>query len=357
MVKIREGFFVVLALAVLLTGCGSDPQANPKATPQTHALATVTLNLEQVPLIYTTTGSIVSDERVDINSRIPAYVRTIAVREGERVAKNQLLATLDSRDIEANIRSAEARRDQAVAAVRDAEKDFADAENLFGKGVIPATAHRKSGLQLQLARDELAGAEAALAGTQAQRQYTRILSPVAGMVVARHQRSGDLASPGTPLITVESDTALLYETYIAEQRVGDIHNGDVVELRIDALGQTLAGEVVRLVSSGNPVTRGFQVKISLPPSPGLLPGMFGRSRFVIGHKPAVVIPRPALVERGGLDGVYVVGDDRQLRFRWVRREQAVGDSIVILAGLDAGETIVAAPTVAVRDGDLLAAGQ
>lgn len=356
MVKIRGVFGAVLALAALLTGCGSDPEANPTAAARTHRLATITLNPEQVPLIYTTTGSVVSDERVDISSRVTAYVRTIAVREGDRVAKDQLLATLDSRDIEATIRSAEARRDQASAGVRDAEKDFADAENLFAKGVVPATTQRKSSLQLQLARAELAAAEAALAGVQAQRHYTHILSPVAGAVVARHLRRGDLASAGTPLITVESDTALLFETYIAEQRVARIHSGDTVELSIDALGQTLNGEVVRLVSSGNPVTRGFQVKISVPAIPGLLPGMFGRSKFTIGDKTATVIPRRALVDRGGLVGVYVVDPDSKLKFRWVRSEQPIGERILILAGLDPGETIVAAPTNEVRDGDLLAAG-
>ncbi len=353
--KIRgSAALAVSMLAALLTACGGDPAGNDPASPRTHDLDTVTLQVEEVPLIYTTTGSVVSDERVDISSRIPAYVRDIAVREGERVSRGQLLATLDSRDVEANIRSSQARRDQAVAAVQDAEKDFADAENLFAKGVIPATTHRKSSLQLQLARDELAGAEAALAGVMAQREYTRILSPVAGVVVTRHQRGGDLASPGTPLITVESDTALLFDTYIAEQRVADIHNGDTVELSVDALGQVLSGDVVRLVFSGNPVTRGFQVKVSLPAAPGLLPGMFGRARFTIGHKKAVVIPRRALVDRGGLTGVYVVGDGGKLRFRWVRTEHPLGERMLVLAGVDAGETIVAAPTTAVRDGDLLA---
>jgi RND family efflux transporter MFP subunit len=305
-------------------------------------------------VLYTTTGTVVSDERVGISSRTAAYVRTVDVREGERVARGQLLATLDSKDIEAGVRMATAERDKALAADTDAQRDLEDSEKLLARGVVGKAHQRKAMLQRQSARESLQIAEAALVRAQSERQYTRIVSPVAGMVVARHQRSGDLASPGTPLVTVESDTALLFETHVVEKRVTRIGIGDPVRVSIDALDAPLEGEVVRLVASGDPRTRGFQVKVSIPAAPGLLPGMFGRAQFTIGSRSAIVVPASALVDRGGLTGVYVIDQGDVMRFRWLRTEHPADEGRVVVAGLDAGERVVTAPSSKMREGDRIA---
>lgn len=345
----------VAALLVLLNACGGDPPPHPAPEARVFQAPTAVVAAREIPVIYTTTGTVVSDERVQISSRTAAYVRTVNVREGERVGLGQLLATLDSQDIDANVRIAQAERDKALAADADAQRDLEDSEKLLAKGMVAQAHRRKALLQRRSAGETLQGTEAALARALSERQYTRILSPVAGVVVARHQRSGDLASPGSPLVTVESDTALLFETHAVEQRVTDIRIGDAVDVRIDALRKPLRGEVLRLVASGDPVTRGFQVKVSIPPTPGLLPGMFGRGQFTIGTKRALVIPATAFVDRGGLTGVYVVDANGRLNFRWLRTEHGTQDGLVVLAGLEPGERIVQTPTSKMREGDRIAA--
>ena len=174
------------------------------------------------------------------------------------------------------------------------------------------------------------------------------------MVVARPARSGDLVTPGSPIVTVESDTALLFETFIAESQLGNIRLGDTVEVRIDATGRAYAGEVVRLVSSGDPVTRRYQVKISLADTDGLVPGMFGRSAFTIATRDSILVPAAALAERGGLTGVFVVEAGGVLRFRWVRTGRNFADRTEITAGLEPGEMLLARVPAGVSDGDLLA---
>ncbi len=350
----RLGCAVLAGVTLLLVACHGKSEADAQAARVFNA-PSVIVAARDVPVLYTTTGSVESDERVEISSRTAAYVRTIEVREGQRVYQKQLLATLDNHDVEAAILAARASRDQAKAAVLDTEKDVEINTRLFARDGVSETQLRKLRLARQMATENLAAAEAALALAVSERQYTNILSPVAGIVVARHQRTGDLASPGVPLITVESDTALLFDTHVAEQRVAAISTGDEVELSIDALGKTLSGEVVRIVSSGNPTTRDFQIKVSIPDTPGLLPGMFGRARFRLSTQKAVVVPNDALVDRGGLSGVYVVGTDNSLRFRWLRTERKIADGWVVLAGLDPGERIVAHPTSMMREGDRVAA--
>lgn len=343
--------FAAAVLTLLLSACGGDPKPNAPPKARVFEAATTVIAPREIPVIYTTTGTVVSDERVEISSRTAAYVRTVNVREGERVQLGQLLATLDSQDIEADVRMAQAERDKAMVTSADARRDLEDSEKLLAKGMVAEAHRRKALLQQQSANETLQGAEAALARALSERQYTRILSPVAGVVVARHQRAGDLASPGTPLVTVESDTALLFETHAVEQRVTDIRIGDLVDVQIDALRAPIRGEVLRLVASGDPVTRGFQVKVSIPPTQGLLPGMFGRGQFTIGTKQALVVPASTLVDRGGLTGVYVVDAGQRLNFRWLRTEHGAADGFVVLAGLEPNERVIAAPTSRMREGD------
>jgi RND family efflux transporter MFP subunit len=339
---------------LLLAGCGRDPTGQSAPPPPEHRLPSLVAHEEPLPVRYTTTGTVVSDERVEISSRIAAYLSRLEVREGERVARGQRIATLDSQNVTGAIRQAEANRDKAAAGLRDASKDLEDAETLFRKGVLSASALRKARLERDVAAQELEAARAALVAARADLRYTEILSPVAGVVVARPARSGDLVTPGSPIVTVESDTALLFETFIAESQLGNIRLGDAVEVSIDATGRVYAGEVVRLVSSGDPVTRRYQVKISLADGDGLVPGMFGRSAFTIGTRNSILVPDAALAERGGLTGVFVVEADGVLRFRWVRTGRNLAGRTEITAGLEPGEILLAQVPAGVSDGDLLA---
>ncbi|MBY8964461.1 efflux RND transporter periplasmic adaptor subunit [Algiphilus sp. NNCM1] len=346
----------LLGAALLSAACGGERAPHEPPPPRSFPVPTTVVTAQKLPLFHTGTGSVVSDERVDIGSRVAAYIRAIEVREGEQVSKGQRLATLDARDIEAAIRAADAALAEARAARDDARRDLEDARTLHERGAVSGARLRKARLQLQLASDALAAAEAEFARARAQRQYVRILSPIDGLVVARHQRAGDMASPGTPLLTVESDSILLFETQVAESTISAIRIGDSVQVRIDALGRKrLQGEVQRRVASGDPVTRRFEVKIRLPEAEGLLPGMFGRARFTVGTREAVVVPATAVVERGGVRGAYVVDENARVRFRWLRTEEASGQGLIVSAGLDPGERIVLAPPQQMREGDLVTA--
>lgn len=352
--RCRPVFAALAALALLTTACSDKRASHEAPPPQSFSVPTTVVAAQRLPRFHTGTGSVVSDQRVDIGSRVAAYIRAIQVREGQRVTEGQLLATLDARDIDAVVRTAGAALEEARAAREDAQRDFEDAQTLHERGAVSNARLRKARLQLKQASEALIAAEAESARARAERQYVRILSPIDGLVVARHQRAGDLASPGAPLLTVESDSILLFETQVAESTIGTIKIGDAVQVRIDALGnKRLQGEVQRRVASGDPVTRRFEVKIRLPGVDGLLPGMFGRARFAVGTRQAIVVPATAVVERGGLRGAYVVDDNARVRFRWLRTEDESEQGLVVSAGLDPGERIVLAPPYEMREGDVV----
>lgn len=345
----------LLACALIVTGLAacSDPSPHAARTPTEHALPTLQVHTEPLALHYQTVGSVVSDERVEISSRLAAYVRAINVREGEAIRRGQVLVQLDARDQQAAVQQAQAQRALREAALRDAERTLEDTRTLFKRGLVADAARRRAQLEYDSAEQALRAQEAALRATQAQLRYTEIVSPVDGVVAQRLARTGDLVTPGRPLLVVESDTALLFETAAAESQVQHIAVGDVAQVSIDATGQRYRATVLRVVPSGDPVTRRFMVKLQLDDAAGLTPGLFGRSRFKVGETEGLRVPDAALAQRGGLTGVFVVGENNRLNYRWVRTGRREDGLTEITAGLQAGETILAQVPETVRDGDHL----
>jgi RND family efflux transporter MFP subunit len=345
-----------LALAVFLTACDREPDAHPQPAPKSWNLPVMKAPAG-VPVEYTAVGSVVSDQRVEVASRLSGYIREILVQEGDRVRRGQVLARLDAADVEGGIRQAQAGVGAAEAAFRDAQTDLERFQRLFERGSVSDNELRKIRLKHDAARETLNQARAGFDTARAQRDYAEIRSPVDGLVVARAKRAGDLAVPGATILTLESGRTLLFETFVAEGQVAAIAVGKPVEVRIDGLTTPLKGTVSRVVPSGDPATRSYQVKIALPETVGLMPGMFGRAGFAIGESQAPVVPRQALVERGGLTGVFVVDGEGRAHFRWLRIGREWPDRVEVTAGLAADERFVAAATPALREGDRVIAAK
>jgi RND family efflux transporter MFP subunit len=203
-----------------------------------------------------------------------------------------------------------------------------------------------------LARAGLAEAQAVLDTALAGRKYTTLTSPIDGVVVLRSKQVGDLATPGVAILSIESRVRLVFQTSVSESRVASVDVKAPASVEIDALdGIVTQGEILRIVPSGDPITRRYDVEISLPPDLRAFPGMFGRAHFIVGSDSVVLVANEALVQRGGLTGVFVVADDSTARFRWVHTGRVFDRTTEIRAGLTGGETIVALDDARVRDGD------
>jgi RND family efflux transporter MFP subunit len=214
----------------------------------------------------------------------------------------------------------------------------------------------KAQLRRDIAQTGLTKAQAVLASAKAQQNYSTISSPVDGVVVARYKHSGDMATTGVPILTIESRQVLLFKVFIPESNVGRITPGMPASVRIDALpGGTIKGAVQRIIPSGDPVTRRYQVDLALPVSPEILPGMFGRAEFVLGSSPVPAISKQVLVRRGGLEGVFVVDNYNVAHFRWLRLGREWNGSMEVTSGLSVGERILSQVDDTVRDGTIILA--
>jgi RND family efflux transporter MFP subunit len=344
---IRRAVLLFASLA-LLSGCNGQKAAAPPA-PEQVRLPTETAQPVDMPIVVSVPGSVVSDSRIDLSSRVVGYIKRLDVREGDKVAKGQVLIQIDPSDINETIKQAQASAAAARDDLDDATRDVDKYEKLSDQGFVPTEVLRKAKVRRDISRSTLARAEAALAQASAQLTYADVASPVDGVVVARSRNPGELAAAGIPLLTIEPRESLVLRVFVPESQVARIDVGMPVDASVDTVSGALTGSVIRVVPAGDPTTRRYQVDVSVADAPPLMPGMFGRVGFDFGSESRLAVPTSAIARRGGLDGVFVMTDG-VARFRWVRLGRVWNDLTEVISGLIAGERIVAKPDANLREG-------
>ncbi len=216
------------------------------------------------------------------------------------------------------------------------------------------TANRPRPGATWLAPDK-AQASAALSQARTSLGYTEVRAPFAGVVTGKNADSGAIASPGMPLFTLEDSRKYRLEVTVDENSIRIVRAGQNVSVYLDALGgAAISGKVEEIVPAADASSRSFLVKIGLPPDAHLLSGMFGRARFALGTRQALLIPQASVATRGQLQGVYFIDANHMSGLRYVTLGKAIGQQVEVLSGLEDGETIVAAPGTRELGGKLIA---
>jgi RND family efflux transporter MFP subunit len=174
--------------------------------------------------------------------------------------------------------------------------------------------------------------------------YTRIRAPFAGVVTEKKVETGMLATPGSPMFTIEDTRRYRLEVTVDESELRTVRNGQVSPVMVDALGNVpLTGKVAQIIPAADATSRSFLVKVELPPDARLRSGLFGRAHFPRGERSALLIPYNSLVTRGQLQGVYVLDANQIAGLRYVTVGKNAGEQIEILSGLQEGEKLASAP--------------
>jgi len=353
------GVASVVAL-LLLSSCGHKEEK--AAVPPAVDLPVVVATQGTVHSVATASGTIEADDRVQLVARVPGVIRAPGLYDGRPVRRGQLLATIDARQADAAVRRARSALDAAQAEHEKASSDVARDGPLAESGALSGDAYRQEQLRAEVAAAGVRQAQAALAAAETDRSYTTIISPIDGVVVARHARDGDMAMPGSPVATVEGRGRLLFRFAAPQDSLGVFAPGRTVAVLLDGReDRPIEGQVRSVVPSADPATRRHSVEVLLPSGAGITSGMFGRVRLPTSGgrsdgDDVVTVPASAVIDRGGLTGVFVVRADRSIAFRWVRLGAPVGDRIAIISGLVAGERILARVDATVRDGAQLKGG-
>jgi len=331
----RTAVVALLLAATGLVAC-SDDSGPSSDTPQTSIARTFSLSVSEMPIRYVTSGTVTSDHRVSIGSRISGYIREMNVREGDLVKAGQILVRVDPVDAKQALI-------QAKADLADAKADLQRYDELLKDGAVTTQQTAKVKLRYKVAKSHVEQARNQLS-------YAEVRSPVAGVVVEKRMSQGDLAAPGVAILTIEDPTSLLVETYVSERFVSRIHEGDRVDINIASLKQSRQGIVRQVVQATGAVSHQFLVKIALPAAGEVHPGMYAETGFHVGTRQALLIPQAAIILRSGLHAVYLLNDESIAQYRLLRLGTEQGDDIEVLAGLHAGDVIAWNGSPALKSG-------
>lgn len=356
-------------LLATLSACSSSPQAASRQ--ETPVLQTAPAEWTDMVQRFEAGGIVRSRATALIASRVLAPVVDVHVRPGDVVRRDQLLVTLDARDLDAanaQAAAAAAAADNSAAAA-DADVRSADSNLTLARATFDRinTLHEKRSATSQ----ELDQAASVLAGAQAQRDsaaahlaaahaareaarassravsitatYARLTAPFEGLVTDRRADPGSLATPGAPLLVVEDAHAFRLEIALDEARAALIAIGQGADVRLDATPDLVMQARVAEIARIDPASHAFVVKLDLPDASGLRSGQFGRATFDGPARRALTIPASALVRRGQLTFVYSIAAEGRAILRLVSVGAASGGRVDVLAGLDEHDRVVTRP--------------
>jgi RND family efflux transporter MFP subunit len=340
---------------VLLPGCGKEEGQGKVERPSVSGVTSGLVGPSRVDEIMEAQGTVHSERRTIIASRVMSAVTALHVREGDTVKAGQVLLTLDDTDARQRARAADMAADAASRSRTLAEATWRRYQGLFEKQAVSSQEMDRVQAAKEMADADYERARAMADEARTFLAFTRITAPAPGVVVDKHIDLGGMASPGMPLLTVEGLGDAYVEVHADESLSGRIRPGMAVPVLIDALGRTLAGTVREVMPDVDPATRTFTVKIDTPEK-DLKTGLFVRVRIPVGAREVLAVPASAVVRKGQLAGVYVVSETGVITYRLIKEGPATAAGIEVLSGLKPGERIVTAGVERAVDGGVVAEG-
>ena len=321
------------SLLLLLSAC-TVPDAPAAQKAAVHEVAVRVAPVERGPLARPVhaAGRIGYSAETRLAFKVGGVVARIAVDEGDQVAKGQVLARLDPREIDAHLSEAESARSKA-------ERDLERARLLSRDDVVTREVLENATTAAEVAR-------AGVAAARFNRRFSEIVAPQGGVVLARLVEPGEVVGPGTPVLVVGSaGTGRVVKAGVADRDVVRLAAGDPAEIELDALpGARLAGTVAEIAPAATPTTGLFEVEVRLDAAaPALAAGMIARAAIQPrAAEPMTTVPLAALVDADGVRGrVFALAADRRhVVPHAVDIAFLVGERVALRGGLDGVAEVV-----------------
>jgi multidrug efflux pump subunit AcrA (membrane-fusion protein) len=380
----------ILALMVMFLplACGDEiePGTTTQAPPVVSNVKIASAHVTDQPVIYEAVGTVQAGITSDLASKLLGTVEAVRVREGDQVKEGDPLVMIDQRQVEAAFRGAEAGLAEAKKALAAAisTREAAKAQSALASATYERFMRlRKDGSVSQQEFEEVRAhhqeaeaslkgaeamvaaatarvdqAEAALATASVSSKDAVITAPHDGIISRKLIDKGDLARPGTPLLTLETTTRFCVDMVLPEMYLRYIQPEQKVLIRVPALQtEPLEGTVCTIVPGADARSRSFVVKVRLPEDIKARSGMFARVEIPTGQARQILIASRAVIHRGQLTGLYLVDSDNTARFRLIRTGKTYGDSLEVLSGLKEGDRYVLEPRPELQDGSRVEAAQ
>ncbi len=343
--------FVMLLAGALLAACGRAPApAKPAAPPPLDAFV---VSSAEAPRDQVWDGIVEAINETTLAAQTNARVQQLPVDIGDRVARGDVLVRFSDVEQNSGRRSAEAAVAAARANDRQAEANWKRIDGIFARQLVARADLDAATAQRDAARAALTAAQAQLRSAGQLADYTVVRAPFDGVVTQRFVEVGQAVQAGPPqpqpLLALAALDALRAEVSVPQSAVDVIRAHAQATLLLDGGARRVPAASVMVLPTADPVTHTFRVRVGVPAgTAGLWPGMTVKVAFAAGGAQRMQVPTSALVRRGEIDGVYVLGADNSVTLRLVRLGRHDGNDVEVLSGLATGERVARDPDAAVR---------
>jgi RND family efflux transporter MFP subunit len=316
---------------------------------------------------------------IDIHPKVSGFIRSLYVDIGDRVHKGQTLAVLEVPELEAQLQGTVSEVARSKDEIVRAQHEVAAAESEYSalhadSTRLQAAAKTQPGLIAQqelddaqakdlAAQAQVDAAKAALSAAQngadvsradnrrisALRDYTNVVAPLDGVIVWRYADTGALIQSGTgsdvqslPIVKLAESGLLRLRMPVPEDAVKYVHAGDEMHIRVDAIGRSIVGKVVRFTRNVNLETRTMETEVDVENKDlSIDPGMYANTELQLAHaQNALTIPVGAVVDQGGQRAVYLLNRQNRVHIQPVHVGLEGSLLAEIQSGLENGDRVI-----------------
>ncbi len=359
---------VVAAAAVFAVSRAPLDQYVPFLMPEVETVTVQRLTPEQASTVLTATGYTYARVRAAVGAKIIGRITELHVDEGDAVASGDVIAVLDSDDLEASVRRARASVIEATARLADAVREEARQRRVVEAGVAPSADLDAAVTRLQVARAQVGTARASLDSVEAQLAYTVIHAPVDGVIIERTVEVGEMVAPGGftsqqatgALVRIADPASLEIEADINESFIARIQLGQPAAIRVDAVpDHEYRGRLRQIVPTADRQRAVVQVKVTIDDrDERLVPDMScsvtfldeGVDESVLQAEPKILVAAEAVANDDGGDYVLLLREGRLERAPIELGQEEDDNRFEVLSGLRGGEVVVRRPTARTTPG-------
>lgn len=334
---------LVTILVLAFAGCGADPA--PKAPQQPPEVRVVRVGFSNSAAEVTAAGTVALRRETSLGFTSPGRVIRLAVNEGDRVQRGQLLAALDATTTASTLATARAERVRA-------QQEYRRSAALLEKGWVTRP-------RVESAEATLRAAEANERSAGFQSSNSRISAPGPGIVLSRLVEPGQVVDAGTPVIVLgEAASGYVLKLAVPDRDTARLAAGAPAQVSIGALGgEVITGSIIEIAGRADPATGTFMVEIALPADPRLRSGQVGTARIVAGgpvDRALAVPPGAVFAPRAGQGFVYVVDPaTRKVSARRVSLGETGDAAIRVTGGVRGGEFVAVSGVDRLKNGQTI----
>lgn len=333
----QRTLLALLPATLVVAGCAKEEKRTAETAADSTAVVQVAAaEAAQVPIQTEVSGTVRAIERAVLAAKLMGAIEELPVTLGQRVKSGDVLVKIAAADVSARVTDA---KTQLAGARRDLERE----RGLLATGATTAVSVRDL-------EDRVASSEARLREAEAMLGYAQIRAPFDGVVVRKPANTGDLASPGTPLLEVHGEGRFEVEAAVPESVAAKLVVGGPVHVTVAAADQAFAATIAEISAGANDQARATLIKVAVPAGVPLRSGQFARLLLPGPSRTAVLVPATAVTLVGQMERVFVVTQLNRAVLRLVKSGPRFADRVELLAGVQPGDHILVNPPAGLRDG-------